>query len=143
MRPIRWGNVSRPILPALWRWCACAVVLLVLGLGAVEDRYGRTDVGDLLGSDAVQYLDCARAMDRGDLRAALNPLWNQGCPALLALVGPLFGGTMTGEWWTTRVVNLAIFCFAMGCLRTCSAGSRSGYTEDEDKRLFNVIRRCE
>ncbi len=101
-------------VPRAWRGWACVVVLLVLALGAMEDWYGRTDAGDLFGSDGVQYLDCARAIGRGDVRSALNPLWSQGYPALLAAARPLFAAGMSGDWVTTRVVNFLVFCFGFG-----------------------------
>ena len=93
-------------------WAALGVAA-VLGLGAVEDWFGKTDSGDLFGSDAVQYLDCARAIGRGDWHAALNPLWSQGYPALLALARPLFASGMQGDWLAMRAVNFAIFCLSL------------------------------
>ena len=96
------------------RWVVLASAL-VLPLGALEDWFGRTDSGDVYGSDAVQYLDCARALARGDWHSALNPLWSQGYPALLALARPLFGGGPWGDWLDTRFVNFAVFGFAWVC----------------------------
>lgn len=89
--------------------------LLVLTVGALEGWYGKTVAGDVYGSDAVQYLDIARAFERGDLHSALNPLWSQGYPALLAFARPLFGAGNTGEWNSIRVVNLLIFAFCWLC----------------------------
>ncbi len=106
-------------------WFAPAT-LFVLLLGGVEDWYGKTVAGDVYGSDAVQYLDIARAFERGDLHSALNPLWSQGYPALLALARPLFTAGNAGEWNSLRLVNFLIFmlswlCFA-GFLRELLRG---------------------
>jgi len=83
--------------------------LLILSLGAVEDLYGNTDRGDIYGSDAVQYLDIARAFQQHDFHSALNPLWSQGYPALLAAARPLFAAGPVGDWHNTRAINFAIF----------------------------------
>ena len=83
-----------------------------MGLGAVEGWCGRTDSGDVYGSDAVQYLDVARAFARGDWTSVLNPLWSQGYPALLAIVRPSFAAGPEGDWAATRWLNLVIFGFA-------------------------------
>ena len=83
--------------------------LLILFLGAVECRYGNTDRGDIYGSDAVQYLDIARDLQQHDFHSALNPLWSQGYPALLAAARPLFPTGPVGDWRNTRAVNFAIF----------------------------------
>ena len=85
------------------------VSALVLTLGAIEDIYGNTDSGDVYGSDAVQYLDIARAINRHDWHSALNPLWSQGYPALLAMARPLFPAGPSGDWTDTRAINFAIF----------------------------------
>ncbi len=93
--------------------------LVVLLLGALEGWFGKTDSGDLYGSDAVQYLDCARAITRHDWHSALNPLWSQGYPTLLALTHALFPHaaqngiqpSIAADWLTTRLLNLAIFAF--------------------------------
>ena len=89
--------------------------LFVLAIGALEGWYGKTVAGDIYGSDAVQYLDVARAFERGDLHSALNPLWSQGYPALLAFVRPLFAAGNAGEWTSVRVVNFLIFVLAWAC----------------------------
>ncbi len=86
----------------------CATVL-IFALGAVEDVYGNTDTGDVYGSDGVQYLDIARALTRHDWRSALNPLWSQGYPALLAVTHVLFPATPAGDWWTSRAANFCVF----------------------------------
>jgi hypothetical protein len=91
-----------------WAWLLPAT-LFVLPLGAAEGWYGKTVAGDVYGSDAVQYLDIARAFERGDLHSALNPLWSQGYPALLAVVRPLFRAGLEGEWNSIRALNFAIF----------------------------------
>ena len=98
-------------------WFAPATAFVV-AIGAVEGWYGKTVAGDVYGSDAVQYLDIARAFARGDLHTALNPLWSQGYPALLALVRPLFGAGDAAEWNSIRLTNFGIFvaswlCFAL------------------------------
>ena len=89
------------------------VVALLLGVGALADWYGPTDSGDLLGSDAVQYMDIVRAIGRGDLRSALNPLWSQGYPLLMAAIRPVFPAGMVGDWWTSRAAALLVFCFCI------------------------------
>ena len=89
--------------------------LFVLVLGGIEGWYGKTVAGDVYGSDAVQYLDIARAFERGDLHTALNPLWSQGYPALLALARPLFAAGNSGEWNSIRLVNFLIFAFCWLC----------------------------
>ena len=86
-----------------------AAIVLILALGAVEDVYGNTDGGDVYGSDAVQYLDVARAFERGDFHSAANPLWSQGYPVLLAAARPLFAAGPEGDWHDTRVVNFGIY----------------------------------
>ncbi len=85
---------------------------VVLVLGFIGDWYGRTDLGDVYPSDAVSYLDVARALGRGDFTSALNPLWNQGYPALLALIRPLFEPGPDGIWNAAHVLNLALFFLA-------------------------------
>jgi hypothetical protein len=84
----------------------------VLILGAVEGWFGKTAAGDVYGSDAIQYLDIARAFARHDWRSALNPLWSQGYPALLALIRPAFPSTPDGEWLAIHALNLVIFLFS-------------------------------
>ena len=91
------------------------VTLFVLTLGGLEGWYGKTAAGDVYGSDAVQYLDITRAFERGDLHSALNPLWSQGYPALLALVRPLFAAGNVGEWDAIRTLNFAIFVLSWIC----------------------------
>jgi len=83
--------------------------ILILFLGALEGQFGNTDRGDIYGSDAVQYLDIARAIQHHDFHSALNPLWSQGYPALLATARPLFPAGPVGDWRTTRTVNFVIF----------------------------------
>lgn len=95
-------------------WFAPAT-MFVLAVGAVEDWYGKTVAGDVYGSDAVQYLDIARAFERGDLHTALNPLWSQGYPALLALMRPLFGVGNAAEWNSIRLTNFGIFVASWLC----------------------------
>jgi len=97
------------------RWWFALASVVVLALGAVEGWYGRTDSGDVYGSDGVQYLDVARAFERGDFKSALNPLWSQGYPALLAIVRPLFRAGPDGDWAATRWLNLGVFCFSWAC----------------------------
>ena len=90
-------------------WLTTFAVLLV---GTAEGWCGRTDSGDVYGSDAVQYLDIARAMGRADWLSALNPLWSQGYPALLAVVRMVFRPGIDGDWAATRWLNMAIFVFS-------------------------------
>jgi hypothetical protein len=98
----------------LWLWLVVAT-LLVLTLGGLEGWYGPTVAGDVYGSDAVQYLDIAHAFERGDLHTALNPLWSQGYPALLAAIRPAFASGPDGEWNAIRALNFAIFLFSWAC----------------------------
>jgi hypothetical protein len=94
------------------RWRFGLISVFVLTLGWLEGWYGPTVAGDVYGSDAVQYLDIARAFERGDLHSALNPIWSQGYPALLALIRPLFASSLEGEWNAIRALNFAIFVFS-------------------------------
>jgi 4-amino-4-deoxy-L-arabinose transferase-like glycosyltransferase len=91
------------------RWWFTFLSASVLSLGWLEGWYGPTVAGDVYGSDAVQYLDIARAFERGDLHSALNPIWSQGYPALLALVRPFFAPGLEGEWNSIRALNFLIF----------------------------------
>ena len=91
----------------------------VLLLGAIENLYGLTDSGDLYGSDAVQYLDIARALGRHDWHSALNPLWSQGYPALLALLRPLFAPGPLGDWRAVHTLNFLISHSAMAAFSIC------------------------
>ncbi|SNS33783.1 4-amino-4-deoxy-L-arabinose transferase [Granulicella rosea] len=100
---------SIPTARPRMRLILLAVSVLILVLGAVENLYGNTDDGDVYGSDAVQYLDIARAIERHDWRSALNPLWSQGYPALLAAERPLFAAGPGGDWAAIRVLNFSIF----------------------------------
>ncbi|MES2391915.1 MAG: hypothetical protein V4555_09760 [Acidobacteriota bacterium] len=102
-------SAARVRLGVWMRWLLVAASVVILTLGAVECVYGNTDSGDVYGSDAVQYLDIARAMERGDWHSALNPLWSQGYPALLAAARPLFTAGPVGDWRETRVLNCVIF----------------------------------
>lgn len=81
---------------------------VVLCAGAVECWYGRTDMGAVYGSDAVQYLDIARALEAGHWTLAMNPLWGLGYPLLLALLHPLFPAGAAGDLLSVRLLNLAI-----------------------------------
>ena len=85
------------------------LVAVVICAGAVECWFGRTDMGSVYGSDAVQYLDIARAVEAGQWKLALNPLWGLGYSLLLALLHPLFAPGPTGDLLSVRVLNLAIF----------------------------------
>jgi hypothetical protein len=85
------------------------LTLLVLCVGALEDWYGRTNQGALYGSDAVQYLDSARALHLGDWKLAVSPIWGLGYPLLVAAADSLFPQTMAGELFAIRVLNLCIF----------------------------------
>lgn len=104
-----------PALSRGWyRWPLLLATIVILTLGAVEDVYGNTDAGDVYGSDAVQYLDIARAISRHDARSALNPLWSQGYPALLACVRVAFPAGPGGDWWTSRTTNFVSFALSYG-----------------------------
>ena len=81
----------------------------VLGAGALECWFGRTDMGSVYGSDAVQYLDIARALEAGQWKLAMNPLWGLGYPLLLTGLRPAFPRGMTGDLLAVRMLNVAIF----------------------------------
>ena len=106
---------------------------MVLTLGAIEDWYGPAYAGDLYGSDAVSYLDIARAAQAGDWKSALNPLWSQGYPFVLAVIRPLFAAGAKGDWYAIHALNFAIFAcsyFAfiyllISGIKTLSKGSYS------------------
>ena len=121
--------------------------LFVLTIGALEGWYGKTVAGDVYGSDAVQYLDIARALERGDLHTALNPLWSQGYPTLLALARPMFAAGNSGEWNSIRAVNFLIFalawiCFA-GLVRELARGRQlSGITMLASVCIFVTAQVC-
>jgi len=113
------------------------VSLLIISLGAVEDLYGNTDRGDIYGSDAVQYLDIARAFQQHDFHSALNPLWSQGYPALLAAARPLFAAGPIGDWHNTRTVNFAIFTADyLAFLFLLTGLFRSRKSDDSKRTLF-------
>lgn len=93
-----------------WRWIPFGLAsCFVLVIGTIADFFGPMDLGDVFPSDAVAYLDCARAFGRGDFHAALNPLWSPGYPALLATVRPAFAVGADGVWWAAHALNLLIF----------------------------------
>jgi hypothetical protein len=106
---------AQPVSIKALRFPLIAITILVLALGALEDWYAPTSVGDLYGSDAVSFLDVSRAIQRGDWRSALNPLWSQGYPALLAIARPIFKPGPVGDWWAIRTLNLVIFGFCYVC----------------------------
>ena len=112
--PVPAATVSKSDAPRRRSWIAF-VTLVVLLFGGLEGWYGKTDSGDVYGSDAVQYLDCARAIARHDWHSALNPLWSQGYPTLLALAHALLPVSaqdrIETDWLATRFVNFAIFAF--------------------------------
>jgi hypothetical protein len=113
--------------------------LLILLLGAVECQFGNTDRGDVYGSDAVQYLDIARDIQQHDFHSALNPLWSQGYPALLAVARPLFTAGPVGDWRDTRTVNFLIFItdyLALLFLLTGLLHSRKTTKPDDSKRTL-------
>jgi hypothetical protein len=85
------------------------VTAVVLCAGVIECWYGRTDMGAVYGSDAVQYLDIARALETGHWMLAMNPLWGLGYPLLLALLHPLFPAGPAGDLLAVRMLNMAIF----------------------------------
>jgi hypothetical protein len=90
------------LLPAL-------IAAVVLCAGIIECWYGRTDMGAIYGSDAVQYLDIARALEGGHWTLAMNPLWGLGYPLLLAILHPLFPAGPAGDLLSVRILNLVIF----------------------------------
>ncbi len=113
-----------------FRWLLVSSVV-VLALGAIENLYGLTDSGDVYGSDAVQYLDIARALGRHDWTSALNPLWSQGYPALLALLRPLFAAGPLGDWRAVRTLNVSVFAVNYLCLLFLLTVLSKTFAEDE------------
>ena len=91
-----------------WMRFGLASFLVVL-VGVIADFFGPMDLGDVFPSDAVAYLDCARAFGRGGWHAALNPLWSPGYPALLAVLRPALAAGVDGVWWAAHTLNLLIF----------------------------------
>ncbi len=91
-------------------WIVLATLIMLL-FGGLEGWYGKTDSGDVYGSDAVQYLDIARNLTAHNWHSVLNPLWSQGYPALLAFTHTLLPITPEGDWLTTRLLNFLIFAF--------------------------------
>ena len=125
--------------PSLFLELLIHASLLILFLGAVECQYGNTDRGDIYGSDAVQYLDIARAFQQHDFHSALNLLWSQGYPALLAATRPLFPAGPVGDWRDTRTVNFAIFTadyLAFLFLLTSLFRLRKSHEHDDPRRTI-------
>jgi hypothetical protein len=79
--------------------------LLVVGLGALDDWYGRFDYA----ADAISYLDVSKAIQDGDWTLAFSPYWSVGYPAILAAVRWMFPAGPQGEWTAIHALNLAIF----------------------------------
>jgi hypothetical protein len=78
---------------------------VLLLAGAVEDWFARADYS----MDAISYLSVLHAIQGGEWKTALNPMWNIGYPLALALVRPLFPSGASGEWEAIHAANLAIF----------------------------------
>jgi hypothetical protein len=88
------------------------ITLLVLALGAIDDWYTPAYANDLYGSDAICYLDIARAIQAGDWRSALNPLWSQGYPLVLVAVRHAFAAGPKGDFYAVHTLNFIIFTFS-------------------------------
>ena len=84
---------------------AFLVCLLVVGVSAWEDWFGRYDYGD----DSVSYLDISKAIDRGDWTVALNPYWSIGYPLVLSATRWMFPPGPQDEWAFLHVMNLVLF----------------------------------
>lgn len=115
------------------------LTLLILCIGALEDWYGRTNQGALYGSDAVQYLDSARALHQKDWKSAVNPLWGLGYPLLVTVVDSLFPKTMTGEFFAIRTLNLCIFTAAYAGFLYLIAGLMQQRSNRDQMRLETVL----
>jgi hypothetical protein len=81
------------------------LMALVIGMGAMEDWYGRFDYA----GDAISYLDISNAIAHGEWHLALNPYWSIGYPLLVTATRWLFPAGPQGEWLAVHVVNLIVF----------------------------------
>lgn len=100
-------------LGVLFSWVAVGAV------GAVEGIYGRTQY---LG-DWISYLNVSRAVSAHHWKAAFNPMWSPGYPALVAMMRSIFPQTAVGEWHSITLLNWTIFLFAFGCWRYLTRSS--------------------
>jgi hypothetical protein len=80
-------------------------LFVALPLGLVEGWYGRVDYS----SDAIPYLDIARAVHASEWKLIFNPLWGLGYALLIAAVKPFFASTPAGEWNAVHLLNLVIY----------------------------------
>ena len=115
------------------------LTLLILCIGAFEDWYGRTNQGAIYGSDAVQYLDSARALHNEDWKLAVNPLWGLGYPLLVAAADSFFPKSITGELFAIRTLNLCIFTAAYTGFLYLIAGLMQQRTNRNQMRLETVL----
>ncbi|WP_433969205.1 hypothetical protein [Tunturiibacter gelidiferens] len=123
-------------------WVRLLVGMAVLIAGAIEGRYGKSE---LFGDD-ISYLDVANMIRAGDWRAALNPLWSIGYPLLLSVVRRLFPSIPHGEMAAVFWLNLAIYFVAwigfLWLLRLMSQALRGDLSEDRDAPLSPFLLIC-
>jgi hypothetical protein len=79
----------------------------------VEGVYGRTQY---LG-DWISYLNVSRAVSGHDWKGILDPMWNPGYPALVALARTLAPRTAEGEWYAIAVLNWIVFLATYAAVR--------------------------
>ena len=91
-----------------YTWLRVLVSITVLVAGAIEGRYGKSE----LYGDDIAYLDIANMIRDGDWRAALNPLWSIGYPLLLSVVRRFFSPTTHGEMAAVFWLNFSIYVVA-------------------------------
>jgi hypothetical protein len=103
--PMHRRTVENAHIVATW--------LLVSMCGAIEGLYGRVRYS----GDAICYLNVARAVAHADWRAAFDPMWTIGYPALVAAVKTLAPATPEGEWYAITVLNWLVFLGNYACFR--------------------------
>jgi hypothetical protein len=86
-------------------WPGILAALVVVGLGWLDDWYGRFEYM----TDGISYLDIAKAIHDGDWHLVFSPYWSIGYPLILAATRGLFPDGPQGEWTAAHVVNLIVF----------------------------------
>jgi hypothetical protein len=123
-------------------WVRLLMGLAVLIAGAIEGRYGKSE---LFGDD-ISYLDVANMIRAGDWRAALNPLWSIGYPLLLSFSRRFFASTPHGEMAAVFWLNLVIYFVAwigfLWLLRLMSRALRGDLSGDRDAPLSPFLLIC-
>ena len=121
---------TRPILLAV-----LIFVFVALPLGHIEGLYGRVDYT----TDAISYLDVARAIHDGQWQMAFNPLWSIGYPLLIAAMEPFFPSTGDGEWRLLHLLNLFVFATAYASFIFFLRGLVSAYQCASQKVVTAVV----